>query len=56
MRRFENIAVNAFVEVIRQPIFRLLLTGSVFFKLFLAVRYCCAFGKEGKPAFACPLA
>ena len=56
MRRFRNIAVNAIVEVIRQPIFLLSLTGSVIFEIFLAMRYYFAFGDELKPAFACALA
>ena len=51
MRQFRNIAVNAFMELIRQPIF-LLLTGSVFFEIFLAVPYYFAFGDELKPAIA----
>jgi ABC-type transport system involved in multi-copper enzyme maturation permease subunit len=48
MRQFSNIAVNAFMELIRQPIFLLLMTGSVMFEIFLAVPYYFAFGDEPK--------
>jgi ABC-type transport system involved in multi-copper enzyme maturation permease subunit len=48
MRQFLNIAVNAFMELVRQPIFLLLMTGSVLFELFLAVPYYFAFGDESK--------
>jgi len=48
MRQFINIAVNAFMELIRQPIFLLLMTGSVLFEIFLAVPYYFAFGDEPK--------
>jgi len=48
MRQFRNIAVNAFMELIRQPIFLLLMTGSVLFEIFLAVPYYFAFGDEPK--------
>jgi ABC-type transport system involved in multi-copper enzyme maturation permease subunit len=48
MRQFSNIAVNAFMELIRQPIFLLLMTGSVLFEIFLAVPYYFAFGDEPK--------
>ena len=48
MRQFGNIAVNAFMELIRQPVFLLLMTGSVLFELFLAVPYYFAFGDEPK--------
>jgi len=48
MRQFWNIAVNAFMELIRQPIFLLLMTGSVLFEIFLAVPYYFAFGEEPK--------
>ncbi|HEY3932926.1 MAG TPA: hypothetical protein VGM58_11240 [Verrucomicrobiae bacterium] len=48
MRQFFTIAVNAFMELIRQPIFLLLLTGSVLFEIFLAVPYYFAFGDEPK--------
>jgi len=48
MRQFRNIAVNAFMELVRQPVFLLLLTGSVLFEIFLAVPYYFAFGDEMK--------
>ena len=48
MRQLRNIAVNAFMELVRQPIFLLLLTGSVMFEIFLAVPYYFAFGDEMK--------
>ena len=48
MRQFRNIAVNAFMELIRQPIFLLLMTGSIMFEIFLAVPYYFAFGDEMK--------
>ena len=48
MRQFRNIAVNAFMELVRHPIFLLLLTGSVMFEIFLAVPYYFAFGDEMK--------
>ncbi|HEY5233782.1 MAG TPA: hypothetical protein VIK35_09640 [Verrucomicrobiae bacterium] len=48
MRQFFTIAVNAFMELIRQPIFLLLMTGSVLFEVFLAVPYYFAFGDEPK--------
>ncbi len=48
MRQFVNIAVNAFMELVRQPIFLLLMTGSVLFEIFLAVPYYFAFGDEMK--------
>ena len=48
MRQFRNIAVNAFMELVRQPIFLLLITGSVLFEIFLAVPYYFAFGDEMK--------
>ncbi len=48
MRQFWNIAVNAFMELIRQPVFLLLMTGSVVFEIFLAVPYYFAFGDEPK--------
>jgi hypothetical protein len=48
MRQFRNIAVNAFMELVRQPIFLLLMTGSVLFEIFLAVPYYFAFGDEMK--------
>jgi ABC-type transport system involved in multi-copper enzyme maturation permease subunit len=48
MRQFLNIAINAFMELVRQPIFLLLMTGSVLFEIFLAVPYYFAFGDEMK--------
>jgi ABC-2 type transport system permease protein len=48
MRQFWNIAVNAFMELIRQPVFLLLMTGSLMFEIFLAVPYYFAFGDEPK--------
>jgi len=48
VRQFVNIAINAFMELVRQPIFLLLLTGSVLFEIFLAVPYYFAFGDESK--------
>ena len=48
MRQFLNIAINAFMELVRQPIFLLLMTGSLLFELFLAVPYYFAFGDEMK--------
>jgi len=48
MRQFRNIAANAFMELVRQPIFLMLLTGSVLFEIFLAVPYYFAFGDEMK--------
>src|SRR5580700_5635634 len=48
MRQFFTIAGNAFMELIRQPIFLLLMTGSVLFEIFLAVPYYFAFGDEMK--------
>jgi len=48
MRQFLTITANAFMELVRQPIFLLLLTGSVLFELFLAVPYYFAFGDEPK--------
>lgn len=48
MRQFFTIATNAFMELVRQPVFLLLMTGSVLFELFLAVPYYFAFGDESK--------
>ena len=36
MRQFITIATNAFMELIRQPIFLLLMTSSAVFCVFLA--------------------
>jgi ABC-type transport system involved in multi-copper enzyme maturation permease subunit len=48
MRQFFTIAVNAFMELVRQPVFLLLMTASVLFEMFLAVPYYFAFGDEPK--------
>src|ERR1044071_2000202 len=48
MRQFFTITANAFMELIRQPIFLLLMTGSVLFEIFLAVPYYFALGDEPK--------
>lgn len=48
MRQFINIASNAFMELIRQPVFLLLMTGSSVFEIFLATPYYFAFGDEPK--------
>lgn len=48
MRQFFTIAVNAFMELIRQPVFLLLMTVSVLFEMFLAVPYYFALGDEPK--------
>ena len=48
MRQFLTIATNAFMELIRQPVFLLLMTVSVSFEIFLAVPYYFAFGDEPK--------
>jgi hypothetical protein len=48
MRQFITIATNAFMELIRQPVFLLLMTASVLFEIFLAVPYYFAFGDEPK--------
>jgi hypothetical protein len=48
MRQFRNIAGNAFMELVRQPIFLLLMTGSVMFEIFLAVPYYFALGDDMK--------
>ena len=56
MRQFLTIAANAFMELIRQPVFLLLMTGSVLFEIFLAVPYYFAFGDEPKLVENCALA
>lgn len=48
MRQFLTIAGNAFMELVRQPVFLLLMTGSFMFEIFLAVPYYFAFGDEPK--------
>jgi hypothetical protein len=44
MRQFITIASNAFMELIRQPVFLLLMTSSAVFIVFLATPYYFAFG------------
>jgi ABC-type transport system involved in multi-copper enzyme maturation permease subunit len=48
MRQFITIAVNAFMELVRQPVFLLLMTSSALFEIFLATPYYFAFGDEPK--------
>ncbi len=48
MRQFVTIAANAFMELVRQPVFLLLMTCSVMFEIFLATPYYFAFGDEPK--------
>ena len=48
MRQFTTIAVNAFMELVRQPVFLLLMTASSAFEIFLATPYYFAFGDEPK--------
>jgi len=48
MRQFITIAVNAFMELVRQPVFLLLMTSSAVFEIFLATPYYFAFGDEPK--------
>jgi hypothetical protein len=48
MRQFITIGANAFMELVRQPIFLLLMTSSAVFELFLATPYYFAFGDEPK--------
>jgi ABC-type transport system involved in multi-copper enzyme maturation permease subunit len=48
MRQFITIAANAFMELVRQPVFLLLMTTSVAFEIFLATPYYFAFGDEPK--------
>src|SRR6266853_2649750 len=48
MRQFITIATNAFMELVRQPVFLLLMTSSVLFEIFLATPYYFAFGDEPK--------
>ncbi|HEV2210439.1 MAG TPA: hypothetical protein VG167_16820 [Verrucomicrobiae bacterium] len=48
MRQFITIALNAFMELIRQPVFLLLMTTSAGFEIFLATPYYFAFGDEPK--------
>ena len=46
MRQFNNIAVNAFMELVRQPVFLLLLTCSMSFSVFLAIVPYFGFGED----------
>src|SRR5436305_9117407 len=48
MRQFITIATNAFMELIRQPVFLLLMTCSAISEIFLATPYYFAFGDEPK--------
>src|SRR3954470_5583697 len=48
MRQFITIAVNAFMELVRQPVFLLLMTTSSIFEIFLATPYYFGFGDEPK--------
>lgn len=48
MRQFATIATNAFMELVRQPIFLLLTTASAAFEIFLATPMYFAFGDEPK--------
>lgn len=48
MRQFITIATNAFMELVRQPVFLLLATASSVFEIFLATPFYFAFGDEPK--------
>jgi ABC-type transport system involved in multi-copper enzyme maturation permease subunit len=48
MRQFITIGTNAFMELVRQPVFLLLMTTSAAFEIFLATPYYFAFGDEPK--------
>src|SRR5437867_2886970 len=48
MQQFITIATNAFMELVRQPVFLLLMTSSVVFQILLATPYYFAFGDEPK--------
>ena len=48
MRQFITIAINAFMELVRQPVFLLLMTASAVFEIFLATPFYFAFGDEPK--------
>lgn len=48
MRQFITITVNAFMELVRQPVFLLLMTSSSLFSIFLATPFYFAFGDEPK--------
>src|SRR4030095_3286178 len=48
MRQFVTITTNAFMELIRQPVFLLLMTTSAIFSVFLATLPYFGFGEEPK--------
>lgn len=48
MRQFGTIAINAFMELIRQPIYLLLMTISALFIVFLSSIYYFGFGEDQK--------
>ncbi len=48
MRQLITIATNAFMELVRQPVFLLLMTSSAVFEIFLATPFYFAFGDEPK--------
>jgi len=48
MPQFLTIAANAFMELMRQPVFLLMMTASVLFEIFLAVPFYFAFGDDPK--------
>jgi hypothetical protein len=48
MRQFITIAINAFMELVRQPVFLLLMTASAMFEVFLACVNYFGFGDEPK--------
>lgn len=48
MRQFITITTNAFMELVRQPVFLLLMTSSAVFEIFLATPFYFAFGDEPK--------
>jgi hypothetical protein len=48
MRQFITIATNAFMELVRQPVFLLLMTTTAAFEIFLATPFYFAFGDEPK--------
>ena len=48
MRQFISIATNAFMELVRQPVFLLLMTSAAAFEIFLATPFYFAFGDEPK--------
>src|SRR5262245_34118597 len=48
MRQFLTISTNAFMELVRQPVFLLLMTCSAVCEIFLATPYYFAFGDEPK--------